>query len=211
MLASTAIGVSLLSQWKIDETRAGHLALGLLVVQDVFAVLLLVVVDTPPSQLLVAGILWPVAKAAIFVVVALTLGGTFLRWLVARTLTTAPADAVFGAFAAIALFAGFLAFLAGLPYEFGAFIAGAVISEAAGSRKVATIVQPFRALFVSLFFVGMGMLIDPKLIRDHWEIVIGVGAAFVVFRAVVWAGLGKIAGLTDRQRSSSAFRSRSAR
>ncbi len=196
VLSSTAIGAALLHDWGLDGTRTAHLALGLLVVQDVVAVLLLVVVATPANELTFAGILWPIAKAALFCAVALTLGATVLRRIVRGTLEKAPPDAVFGTCAAIALFAGFLAFLAGLPYEFGAFIAGAVISEAAGSAQVAAVVAPFRALFVSLFFVGMGMLIDPALVIAHWPVILGAGAAFVAFRAALWFGLGRIAGLS---------------
>lgn len=182
--------------WDVEATRGGHLALGILVVQDLFAVILLVVVATPANQLSFVGIAVPVVKAIVFVAIALTLGRTVLRRIVVVTLANAPQEALFGVFATIALFAGFLAYLTGLPFEFGAFMAGAVISETAGSAKVASAVMPFRALFVSLFFVGVGMLIDPALIVKHWTVIIGIGVAFVVFRAVVWSALGGVAGLS---------------
>jgi len=195
ILSSTAIGAALLRDWGVDNAYVGHLALGLLVVQDLVAVILLVIVATPASQLSLAGILLPVFKAIVFVAVALVLGATLLRRIVVATVARAPSEAVFGACAAIALFAGFLAYVFGLPYEFGAFIAGAVISEAAGSAQIASIVMPFRALFVSLFFVAVGMLIDPAIVLRNWPIIIGVGAAFVIFRGLVWSALGKVAGL----------------
>jgi hypothetical protein len=53
---------------------------------------------------------------------------------------------MFIAFAALALIAAWLGKFAGLSFEFGAFVAGAVISEAAGSRTIETVVAPFRAL-----------------------------------------------------------------
>jgi monovalent cation:H+ antiporter-2, CPA2 family len=195
VLSSTAIGAALLRDWGVEDTAGGHLALGILVVQDLFAVILLVVVATPANELSFIGLAIPVVKAIVFVAVALTLGGTLLRRVVVVTLANAPQEAVFGAFATIALFAGFLAYVVGLPFEFGAFMAGAVISEAAGSAKVATAVMPFRALFVSLFFVGVGMLIDPALILRHWPVIIGLGAAFVLFRGIIWSALGKAAGV----------------
>lgn len=195
ILSSTAIGTALLRDWGVEAGRTGRLALGLLVVQDLVAVVLIVVVATPAEQLTPAGLVLPIVKALVFVVIALLLGGTVLHRIVVSTLERAPADAVFGAFATIALFAGFLAYVAGLPYEFGAFVAGAVISEAAGSERVASIVMPFRALFVSLFFVGVGMVIDPAILVAHWPVVLGAGAAFIVFRALVWSGLGRVAGL----------------
>jgi CPA2 family monovalent cation:H+ antiporter-2 len=195
VLSSTAIGVALLRDWGIENESAGHLALGLLVVQDLAGVILLVVVATPAGALSFASLALPVLKALVFVAVALVTGATVLHRIVVRMLERAPTEALFGAFATVALFAGFLAFLAGLPWEFGAFMAGAVISEAAGSEKVASIVMPFRALFVSLFFVGMGMLIDPKVLLANWPIVVGFGSLFLMFRGALWALLGRVAGL----------------
>ena len=194
-LSSTAVGASFLGQWGLTDRRFGHLVLALLVVQDLVAAALLVVASTPVEALTPIGILVPVLRAVAFVAVALLLGATVLHQLVLRLVQRAPVDALFGAFAALALVAAWLAYLVGLSFEFGAFIAGAVVSEAAGSRIVQSVVAPFRALFASLFFVAMGMAFDPILVREHLGIALAIGAAFIVVRFVGWGSLMRLLGL----------------
>jgi CPA2 family monovalent cation:H+ antiporter-2 len=195
VLSSTAIGVTLLRDWGVERTRAAQLAVGLLVVQDLVAVVLLVIVATPPDRLSPAGIVWPIGKALVFIAVALAVGARVLHWFVTRSFANTPSEALFGAFAAVALISGFLAYVVGLPYEFGAFMAGAVISEGAGSERVAHAVMPFRALFVSLFFVAIGMAVNPVVVFEHWPIVLGLGIALFLVRALLWTALGGVAGL----------------
>jgi CPA2 family monovalent cation:H+ antiporter-2 len=150
----------------------------------------------PAASLTPWGIIAPLARAVVFVAIALVVGATLLRWLVIRLLQGAPGETLFGAFSAVALAAAWLGHLAGLSFEFGAFIAGAVVSEASGSRMVQSIVAPFRSLFVSLFFVAMGMELDPALLRAHWGAIAVMGIVAVAVRLIGWGALGRIAGLS---------------
>jgi CPA2 family monovalent cation:H+ antiporter-2 len=195
VLSSTAIGAALLRQWRLERAPAGHFAIALLVLQDLAAVALLVLVSAPAGSLTLAGILSPALRATAFVAVALVLGATVLHRLVVRLLERAPGEALFGAFAALALVAAWLGYLAGLSFEFGAFIAGAVVSEAAGSRMVQSIVAPFRATFVSLFFVSMGMLLDPRTLGAHPLTLLALAGALIAVRFAGWTLLGRLAGL----------------
>ncbi|MDE2572075.1 MAG: cation:proton antiporter, partial [bacterium] len=69
-LSSTAIGVALLEEFGLHERREGHLALALLIAQDLVAVALLVVTAAPPASLSLAGMMQPLVKAVAFVAVA---------------------------------------------------------------------------------------------------------------------------------------------
>jgi CPA2 family monovalent cation:H+ antiporter-2 len=194
-VSSTAVGAALLREWDVEDRAPGRFAIAQLVVQDLVAVALLVVTTAPAASLSVIGVALPVLKAVGFVAVALVLGATVLPRVVRRVLAHGTSDVLFAAFAALALVAAWLGYLAGLSFEFGAFVAGAVISEAAGSRMVASVVAPFRALFVALFFVSVGMLLDPRAIAVHWTVVAGLGFAFVVVRFALWSVLARISGL----------------
>lgn len=166
-LSSTAIGVALLRSFGLLEERPGHAAVALLVTQDLVAVLILVVITTPPEALTPAGAVAPLLKAAIFVIVALVLGATILHRIVGGFIRRAPADAMVAFCTAIALVSAWIGHAAGLSFEFGAFVAGAVTSEAAGSRIVRSVVKPFRELFVMLFFVSIGTLVDVRTVFAH--------------------------------------------
>ncbi|HEY1883263.1 MAG TPA: cation:proton antiporter [Candidatus Cybelea sp.] len=191
-LSSTAIGVALLKIFGLLDKRPGHAAVALLVAQDLIAVLILVVTISPAAELTPAGIVLPLLKAALFVVVALVVGGTLLRRVVVAFLRRAPAGAMIGFCTAVALAAAWLGHIAGLSFEFGAFIAGAVISEAAGSRMVESIVAPFREFFILVFFVSIGTFVDVRAVAQHWPAILVAGAAFAVLRVGGWSLLSRL-------------------
>jgi CPA2 family monovalent cation:H+ antiporter-2 len=198
VVSSTAIGVALLRQWGMEERRSGQFVIALLIVQDLVAVALLVVTSAPNTALNATGILAPMVMAIGFVAIALVAGATVLHVLVVRVLQRMPTEALFGAFAALALIAASLAHLAGLPFDFGAFVAGAVISEAAASRMVHSIVAPFQALFVALFFVSIGTLLDPRQTANEWLPILAIGSAFLLVRFAAWAAIGRLGGFPAR-------------
>ncbi|HEX4014809.1 MAG TPA: cation:proton antiporter [Candidatus Cybelea sp.] len=191
-LSSTAIGVALLKIFGLAGKRPGNAAVALLVAQDLIAVLILVVTISPAAELTPAGIVLPLVKAALFVVVALVAGGTILRRVVSAFLRRAPAGAMIAFCTAVALAAAWLGHIAGLSFEFGAFIAGAVISEAAGSRMVESIVAPFREFFILVFFVSIGTFVDVRAVALHWPAIVVAGVAFALLRIAGWGLLSRL-------------------
>ncbi|MDB5026762.1 MAG: sodium/hydrogen exchanger, partial [Candidatus Eremiobacteraeota bacterium] len=194
-VSSTAVGAALLREWDVEDRLPGRYALAQQVVQDLAAVALLVVTTAPAESLTLVGVLLPVLKAVAFVAIALALGATLLPRIVQRILARSSTETLFASFAALALVAAWTGQLVGLSFEFGAFVAGAVISEAAGSRMVASVVAPFRALFVALFFVSVGMLLDPHALGAHWPAVVGLAAVLLVVRFAAWSALARLGGM----------------
>jgi CPA2 family monovalent cation:H+ antiporter-2 len=199
VVSSTAIGVALLRQWGLEERRSGQFVIALLIVQDLVAVALLVVTSTPGTSLSTTGIIAPMAFAIGFVAVALIAGATVLHVAVVRVLQYMPTEAMFGTFAALALIAAWLAHLAGLPFDFGAFVAGAVISEAAASRMVHSIVAPFQALFAALFFVSIGTMLDPRQTAAAWQPILAIGSGFMILRLAGWTAVSRLGGFPARK------------
>jgi CPA2 family monovalent cation:H+ antiporter-2 len=200
-LSSTAIGVALLQMFGLLNKRPGHAAVALLVMQDLLAVLMLVVTTTPAQQLTFGGALLPLVKAALFVIVALVLGATVLHRVVIAFLRRAPPEAMIAFCTAVALVAAWLGHLAGLSFEFGAFVAGAVTSEAAGSRLVQSVVAPFRELFVMVFFVSIGTLVDVGALVAMWPAILTIGLGLVLLRFGGWYALSRLV----RQRTGTAI------
>jgi CPA2 family monovalent cation:H+ antiporter-2 len=63
----------------------------------------------------------------------------------------------------------------------GAFLAGSLVAESGEERIIERLVQPIRDMFAAIFFVAVGMIIDPRLILEHWQ-------AVVVFTVLVLVG-----------------------
>ena len=194
-VSSTAVGVALLQVLGLLDRRGGRIAVSLLIVQDLLAVMVLVAISTPAESLTPAGVGVPLLRAALFVIVALVLGATALHRLFLLVLRRASSDLLVVIFSAIALAAAWVGHLAGLTFEFGAFVAGAVTSEAAGSRMVASIVRPFRELFVMLFFVSMGTLVDVSRAGSYWKVLLILAFATIAVRWLLFGGVGRLVRL----------------
>src|SRR5262249_28877441 len=69
----------------------------------------------------------------------------------------------------------------GYSVALGAFIAGSLVAESGQEKQIAHLILPVRDLFAAIFFVSVGMLIDPAIIAQHW-------LAVTVFTALVIAG-----------------------
>ena len=69
----------------------------------------------------------------------------------------------------------------GYSVALGAFLAGSLVAESGEEKAIEQLVQPMRDMFAAIFFVAVGMLIDPRLIAEHW-------LAVVVFTVVVIVG-----------------------
>ena len=83
----------------------------------------------------------------------------------------------------------FLAQKAGYSVAFGAFLAGALVAESGEAKVAERLVRPIRDIFTGVFFVSVGMLIDPGAIRDHAAAVL-VLVVVVVTGKVLGVGLG---------------------
>jgi len=82
-------------------------------------------------------------------------------------------------------FAAALAALAfGYSVALGAFIAGSLVAESGESARIEPLIEPVRDLFLAIFFVSVGMLIDPATLLDHWGAVLTITLVVIVGKFV---------------------------
>ncbi len=75
--------------------------------------------------------------------------------------------------------AAYLAYRFGYSVALGAFIVGSLVAESGESLRIERLVHPVRDMFVAIFFVSVGSLIDPRLIMDHWGAVLVLSAVVI--------------------------------
>lgn len=167
-LSSTAVIVKLLQEKNELQTKAGRNVLGILLAQDIFIVPMLIVLNYlgghKPNQievlkqviggLLIVAILWYIIKKK---VVKFPFESYIRK------------DHEMQVFVAFSLCFGFsiLTAILGLSTALGAFIAGIVISAARSTQWVHDSLSAFKIMFVALFFVSVGMLIDLKFLKEN--------------------------------------------
>ena len=83
----------------------------------------------------------------------------------------------------VVLGAAFAMEIGGLSMAMGAFLAGVLLSESSFRNQLEADIEPFRGLLLGLFFLGVGMSLDLRLIAEAWRSVIGLVVVFVTVKA----------------------------
>lgn len=198
-ISSTLVLVKVLIERGELDSLHGKNAVGWSLLQDVATIVFIVALPPLAGGDLVGPLLLALGRAAIFLGLAFVLGTRLLPALFAAVARLQSAElfllAVIGtalvtAFASSAIF--------GLSLALGAFVAGLLVSESDLSYQAAAEVIPFRDLFAVLFFVSVGMLIDPSALVAALPIVAGLVVVAAVGKAVVASGLAWFLGLPVR-------------
>ena len=189
---------SLIDSGEIDSLH-GKAAIGWSIVQDVATIVFIVALPSLTGGDALVPLAFALIKAAIFLVLAYVLGTRLLPLLfgyVARSgsselfLLVVFATALLTAFVSSAVF--------GLSLALGAFVGGVVVSESDLSHQAAAEVTPFRDLFAVLFFVSVGMLVDPSALVDELPLIGLLVAIAVVGKGTLITLLGRATGLPMR-------------
>ena len=175
-VASTVVLIRALQDRHILETHRGRIAVGWLVVEDLAMVLALVLLPAlavategkgiPPTQILLS-LLATLAKVSIFVAIMLVVGRRVIPWLMHYTAHTGSRELFRLAVYAVALGVAYGAhYFFDVSFALGAFFAGMVLGESDLSQRAAEEAIPLRDAFAVLFFVSVGMLLNPMVFVD---------------------------------------------
>jgi len=170
--SSTIIGNQLTEQGE-ENSAHGRLGLAMSVFQDVTAVPFLVVIPVLGMAVgidVLAGALgWAVIKALTAFVLVFVVGRWLLRPFFHLVTKHRTAEVFTLAVLLVALLAAWATNSLGLSLAFGAFIAGMMLGETEFRHQVESSIRPFRDVLLGLFFVGIGMMIDPTAIPGIWH------------------------------------------
>ena len=180
-ISSTTIIAKAFAELRIGG-RLRELVLSILIVEDLIAILLLAALTTLSAGRLSAAQLGITAgRLALFLGCVVVAGLLIIPRLVRAILKLDRPETTAVASVGICFAFALLAQRFGYSVALGAFLAGTLVAESQHGVSIEHLLQPVRDLFAAVFFVSVGMLIDPGLVRQHW-------AAILVLSAVVIAG-----------------------
>jgi CPA2 family monovalent cation:H+ antiporter-2 len=196
-IASTVVLLRTLGDRQELDTPEGEIAVGWLIVEDLLAVLVLVLLPSIAPILtgsadlatagpgLLGGVAVALGKAAIFALLMIVAGARLVPWLMLVVAREGSRELFSLAVLAIALGIAFVSSsVFGVSFALGAFLAGVVVSESDMSHQAAADALPLRDAFAVLFFVSVGMLLDPAYLAANPIPVLAVVALVVVGKAV---------------------------
>lgn len=192
-LSSTMVILKTLMSQGTLGAPASRIMIGMLIVQDLAVVPMMIIL--PALSNLEQGLPalgLAVLRAAIFLLAMIYGGSRFIPDLLRRVAAWNSRELFLISVAAIGLGIGYVTYLFGLSFAFGAFVAGLVLSESDYSHQALSDIIPLRDVFGMLFFVSVGMLINPAFLVENLGtivlvvVLVAVGKA-LIFGAVIWS------------------------
>src|SRR5215213_752488 len=178
------------------ESPHARVALGLGIVQDFSLAPMLPVLAGQRGGGF--GIAESLLISAVVLIAAFLLGTRLVPPLLRLVARSGSRELFMLAIVAIALGVALATHAAGLSLGLGAFLAGIVVSETDFEEQVLADIIPIRDIFATLFFVAVGMLIDPFLLIAHWQLVLGFALVLVIGKLLITGGALLAAGVDHR-------------
>jgi CPA2 family monovalent cation:H+ antiporter-2 len=193
-IASTVVLLKGLMDHGLLNTTHGRIAVGWLILEDIATVLILALLPalTPSSQGDTTGtILLAIIKAGVFVALMVFAGVRLVPWILLHVAKIQSRELFTLTVVVIALGTALAAAeLFGVSFALGAFLAGVVVSESSLGHQAGAEVLPFQEIFAILFFVSVGMLVNPTYLVTNAGPVLALTGLIVVGKWLITVMLG---------------------
>ncbi|MBI3965198.1 MAG: cation:proton antiporter, partial [Chloroflexi bacterium] len=199
-LSSTVVASRALADRGELGSLHGRIALGLLVVQDLSLVPLMIILPAlaSPTDDVVGQLVFALGKAIAILVGVYLVGTRLAPWLLGRVADLHSRELFMLTVVGLTLGTAMLTAAAGLSLAFGAFLAGLVLAESEWGHLVETEIAPIRDVFATLFFVSVGMLVDPFTLARQWPLLLIVVALAIIGKGLVSAAIALLFGYPGR-------------
>ncbi len=180
-ISSTTIIAKAFDEQGITGTLR-EFVVGVLIVEDLIAVLLMAVLTAiaSGSGLAAGPLVGTVARLVAFLVILVAVGLMVVPRAIRAIVRLKRRETTLVASIGICFTIALLAQVFGYSVALGAFLAGSLVAESGEEKQIERLVEPVRDVFGAVFFVSVGMLIDPALVAQHWGAVVALTAAVII-------------------------------
>jgi monovalent cation:H+ antiporter-2, CPA2 family len=201
-ISSTTIIVKALGELGKTKEHFSQLIFGILIVEDILAIVMIALLSSiAMSGSLQAGeVLSTVTRLGIFLVVALVVGLLTVPRLLGYVGKFKSNEMLLVTVLGLCFGVSLLAIKLGYSVALGAFVIGAVIAESREIGKIEHLMEPVRDMFSAVFFVTIGLLIDPTMLLKYWLPILVITFAVIVGK-VLTCSLGAFVAGNDRPTS----------
>jgi CPA2 family monovalent cation:H+ antiporter-2 len=184
-ISSTTIIVKAFDEQGV-KGKAADTVFGVLIIEDLVGIFLIAILTTVGSGAGVsAGSIALLAlRLVTFLVGLVGVGLLIIPRLVRYVVRLDRPETTLVASIGICFAAALLALSFGYSVALGAFVAGSLVAESGEERVVAHLIAPVRDMFVAIFFVAVGMMIDPHAIAEHWPAVLAFTVVVITGKVV---------------------------
>jgi CPA2 family monovalent cation:H+ antiporter-2 len=180
-ISSTTIIVKAFQEQNV-KGRVTELVFGILIIEDLIAIFLLTILTTisrsgavSPTEVLLTAM-----RLAMFLTALIGFGILTVPRAIRAVQKIGQPETTLVASIGICFAAALLALSFGYSVALGAFIAGSLVAESGHEAEIERLVRPVRDMFAAIFFVSVGMIIDPTALSDHWRVVLVLTLAVII-------------------------------
>ncbi|KAL3009208.1 hypothetical protein AAZX31_07G070700 [Glycine max] len=204
-LSSTAVVLQVLQERGESTSRHGRATFSVLLFQDLAVVVLLILIPlvSPNSSKggvgfqAIAEALGLAAVKAVVAISAIIAGGRLLLRPIYKQIAENQNAEIFSANTLfVILGTSLLTARAGLSMALGAFLAGLLLAETEFSLQVESDIAPYRGLLLGLFFMTVGMSIDPKLLLSNFPVITGTLGLLIFGKTLLVTLIGRVFGIS---------------
>lgn len=192
-MSSTTIVFKAIEEAGLRSHRFAGVCFGILIVEDLFAVVLMVLLTSIAVKNEFEGseLLWQVSKLVLYILLWFVLGITLIPTFLKRFKKHMNNETLTIFSIGLCLGMVLLAVQAGFSSALGAFVMGSVLAETVEAERIEHLVQPVKNIFGAIFFVSVGMMIDPSLLVQYW-LPIAVITCVVILGQIFFASVGTL-------------------
>lgn len=206
-MSSTTIIIKAFDDMHLKDEPFVDLTMVVLIIQDIVAVVMMVLLSTASASKQFAGMemVMSIVKLVFFLVLWFVVGifviPTFFRkakkYINDETLLIISLGLCFG----MVIIANNVGFSSAL----GAFVIGSILSETIESERIIDLTKSIKDLFGAIFFVSVGMMVDPQVLAEYWKLVLSLVIITLVVKALVQTVAALVAGATLEESVKTGF------
>lgn len=183
-MSSTTIIIKAFTDMGLRQKKFASLVLAVLIVEDLFAVLMMVVLSSIAINNSVEGsqLLFSVGKLVFFLIIWFLVGVYMLPTMLNRMRRYLNGETLLVVSMGLCLGMAVFSVYCGFSLALGAFVMGSILAGTSYAERIEGVVTPVKDLFGSVFFISVGMMVQPHVIAQYW-------APILLLSAVVVAGM----------------------
>jgi CPA2 family monovalent cation:H+ antiporter-2 len=195
-LSSTMVGLKILMDRGELDSIHGRIMIAMLILQDISVVLMIIITPVlgEAGQNLFLALGMATGKVLLAIGIAIVTGLWVLPWLMGKVGGVRSRELFLLTVLVMGLGAAISTQVFGLSAVFGAFLIGLVLRETKFGHQALAEITPLRDIFAALFFVSLGMLLDPRFIIDYWWLVVEAVAVIIFIKFVTISGIVRLFG-----------------
>lgn len=206
-MSSTAIIVKAFNDMGLQKEKFAGIVFGILVFEDLFAILLMVILSTFAVSRSFEGseLAMMVARLGFFLVMWFVCGIYLIPTLLKKIKKHLNSETLLLVAMGLCFLMVVLATKAGFSSALGAFIMGSILAETIELENIEKVIQPIKDFFGAIFFVSVGMMVDPQVLFDNFSTVIIIAAASIAGKMIFTTTGVRLAGESMKTAVQSGF------